>query len=384
MPISRLFIISTFGLLLWPAAHAFAADTPATDAPAADARSDRAEFDQTYTKFKDLLRQCSELQDRFGAAPASDRAALQEKFNALVHEGNEMRPKLKTQAEKVYLANPKDQEIANLMYAMVVGSMRADEYEEVLRISKLLIDHNYPRDDLYTLAGTAAFFTSHFDEAEKFLNAAVAAKAIDERGQTLLEQIPEYRRKWARELEFRAAEAKADDLPRVKLTISDGTGKTIKGEIIVELFENEAPNTVANFVSLVNKKFYDGLKFHRVLPGFMAQGGDPKGDGTGGPGYHIADECFQPNHRDHFRGSLSMAHAAEKDTGGSQFFINFAPTAHLDGKHTVFGRVIEGMDVLSKIQRVDPEHPGPVQPDKILKAEVIRRRPHAYTPKTLP
>ena len=171
-----------------------------------------------------------------------------------------------------------------------------------------------------------------------------------------MEQIPEYRRKWARELEFRAAEAKADDLPRVKLTISDSTGKKIKGEIVVELFENEAPNTVANFVSLVNKPFFDGLKFHRVLPGFMAQGGDPKGDGTGGPGYHIADECFQPNHRDHFRGSLSMAHAAARDTGGSQFFINFTPTAHLDGLHTVFGRLIEGMEVLSKIQRVDPEH----------------------------
>ena len=83
----------------------------------------------------------------------------------------------------------------------------------------------------------------------------------------------------------------------------------------------------------------------------MAQGGDPKGDGSGGPGYTIPDECRQENHRNHFRGSLSMAKTAEPDTGGSQFFLTFVPTSHLDGKHTVFGRVIEGMDVLAKLQQ---------------------------------
>ena len=112
--------------------------------------------------------------------------------------------------------------------------------------------------------------------------------------------------------------------------------KTNKGDIEVELFENEAPNTVANFITLVEKGFYNGLSFHRVLPNFMAQGGDPKGDGTGGPGYTIADECSGPNHRLHFRGSLSMAKEARPDTGGSQFFITFVPTSHLDGIHTVF------------------------------------------------
>jgi cyclophilin family peptidyl-prolyl cis-trans isomerase len=373
MPVSRLLMIVTLGLLFWPAAHAFAAD----------AASERAEFDQTYTQFKDVLRRCSELQDQFGAAPPSDRAALQEKFNALVHEGNEMRPKLKTQAEKVYLANPKDPEIANLMYAMVIGSMRADEYEEVVRISKLLIDHNYTRDDLYNAAGTAAFNISDFDDAEKFLNTAAANKSIDQRAETLLEEIPDYRLKWARELDFRAAEAKADNLPQVKLTIADQAGK-VKGVIVAELFEDEAPNTVANFVNLVNRQFYDGLPFHRVLPGFMAQGGDPKKNGSGGPGYHIAEEFSLPNHHDHFRGTLSMARSDSKDSAGSQFFICFAPAKQLDGNYTAFGRVIEGLDVLSKIVRIDPDHPSPVQPDKILKAEVIRKRPHIYSPKTLP
>ncbi|OHB73277.1 MAG: hypothetical protein A2V70_20170 [Planctomycetes bacterium RBG_13_63_9] len=169
------------------------------------------------------------------------------------------------------------------------------------------------------------------------------------------------------------AEAKADDLPRVLL-------KTNKGDIEIELFENEAPNTVANFVSLVDGGFYDGLTFHRVLPGFMAQAGCPQGNGHGGPGYLIPCECYEPNHRLHFRGSLSMAHAG-KDTGGSQFFLTFLPTSHLDGRHTVFGRVVKGLDVLHKIQRRDPEELGAPDPDKIIEAKVLRKREHAYEPK---
>ena len=376
LPISKLFLVAIFGLLL----------CPATKVSAADPASDRAEFDKTYAQFNDLLRQCKELQGRFSVTPPAQHAELQRQFDELVHQGNEMRPKLKAQAEKVYLANPRDEEISNLMFAMIIGSMRADEYEEVLRISKILIDNNYPRDELYNLAGTAAFFTSHFDEAEKYLNAAVANKSIDEHGQELLKEIPEYREKWARELKFRAAEAKADDMPRVKLTIGDAKGH-VKGDVVVELFEDSAPNTVASFVSLVDRQFYDGLKFHRVLAGFMAQVGDPKGDGSGGPGYQLPEEFSptnHPDHRDHFRGSLSMARSQSPDSAGSQFFICFAPSRQLDDHYTVFGRVLEGMDLVTHIQRIDPDHPSPVQPDRIIKAEVIRKRPHIYSPKKLP
>jgi cyclophilin family peptidyl-prolyl cis-trans isomerase len=134
---------------------------------------------------------------------------------------------------------------------------------------------------------------------------------------------------------------------------------------------------------LVKKGFYNGLTFHRVLQGFMAQGGDPVGNGTGGPGYSIACECYRPDARHHFRGSLSMAHAG-RDTGGSQFFLTFAPTPQLDGKHTVFGRVVSGMDVLAKLQRRDPTDTEAPRPDKILEAEVLRKRPHEYVPTKMP
>ncbi len=125
--------------------------------------------------------------------------------------------------------------------------------------------------------------------------------------------------------------------------------ETDKGDIVLELFENDAPNTVANFVKLINKGYYNGLKFHRVIPNFMIQGGCPVGNGTGGPGYAIKCEI---NPKKHLTGTLSMAHAG-KDTGGSQFFITLSPQPHLDGVHTVFGQVIEGMDVVNAIRQGD-------------------------------
>lgn len=127
--------------------------------------------------------------------------------------------------------------------------------------------------------------------------------------------------------------------------------KTEKGDITLELFPNEAPGTVANFEKLANKGFYDGLTFHRVIPDFVIQGGCPNGNGTGGPGYTIKCETEDNPHK-HGTGALSMAHAG-KDTGGSQFFITHSPQPHLDGVHTVFGQVIEGMDVVYKIRQGD-------------------------------
>ena len=128
---------------------------------------------------------------------------------------------------------------------------------------------------------------------------------------------------------------------------------TGKGVMRVEFYEADAPGTVANFCKLAESGFYDGLTFHRVIPGFVIQGGCPKGDGTGGPGYTIKCETSGGNQY-HDRGVLSMAHAG-RDTGGSQFFIchNRANTAHLDGVHTCLGRVYEGLEVIDQIRAGD-------------------------------
>ena len=134
--------------------------------------------------------------------------------------------------------------------------------------------------------------------------------------------------------------------------------ETSRRTITAELFDTEVPNTVANFEKLANAEFYDGTRFHRVIPDFMVQGGDPlsrnpndRSVGTGGPGYKIKCETHRNTHK-HVAGTLSMAHAG-KDTGGSQFFICHSPQAHLDGKHTVFGQVKSGMDVVNQIVKDD-------------------------------
>ncbi len=136
------------------------------------------------------------------------------------------------------------------------------------------------------------------------------------------------------------------------------TIETSKGTIVADLYDTEVPGTVANFEKLANSEFYDGTRFHRVIPNFMIQGGDPLSKepgnprvGTGGPGYKIKCETQLNTHK-HAAGTLSMAHAG-KDTGGSQFFICHSPQSHLDKVHTVFGQVRQGMDVVNGIKQND-------------------------------
>lgn len=138
-----------------------------------------------------------------------------------------------------------------------------------------------------------------------------------------------------------------------------------------ELYPETAPNTVNNFLSLVNKGFYDGLIFHRVIRGFMIQGGDPDGVGTGGPGYYIKGEFDGngfPNELKHSRGVLSMARAWNPDSAGSQFFVMHADAPHLDGQYAAFGKVIEGLETVDEIASVRTDRQDrPVEPQKIKK-----------------
>ncbi len=152
------------------------------------------------------------------------------------------------------------------------------------------------------------------------------------------------------------------------VTFEMENGKTFKAE----LYPDKAPNTVNNFLSLVEKKFYDGLIFHRVIAGFMIQGGDPAGKGTGGPGYQIKGEFssngFKKNDIKHERGVLSMARAQHPDSAGSQFFVMHADANYLDGQYAAFGKVIEGMETVDEIASAKTDwYDKPLQEQKMKK-----------------
>jgi cyclophilin family peptidyl-prolyl cis-trans isomerase len=148
--------------------------------------------------------------------------------------------------------------------------------------------------------------------------------------------------------------------------------ETTRGTMVVDLEQDRTPNTVNNFVFLALHRYFDGIVFHRVLEDFMAQTGDPTGTGRGGPGYRFGDE-FHPELKHDAKGVLSMANAGP-GTNGSQFFITFTATPWLDGRHAVFGRVIDGLSVLDDLTRIDPGAPGGAKPDVMVRVSVHRRK----------
>ncbi|MDP6442409.1 MAG: peptidylprolyl isomerase [Pirellulaceae bacterium] len=334
------------------------------------------EFGVVFEKFQTLEDELDALEKQYAQATSNaEKRAIYKRYQPKVDELNKLLKPLRRAALAAYKAAPNESDdVKTTLVGMLANHIRFDEYDEALDIAKPLIDNDCGIRAVDLYMGIAAYCTNDFEAAGKHLEAAKESKVIDGMGSKYLDELDDTIKKWAKEKAARDAEKKADDLPRVRLTTS-------KGDIVVELFENEAPKTVANFVHLVEQEFYNGLTFHRVLASFMAQGGCPRGDGEGGPGYNIPCECYEENARMHFRGSLSMAHSG-KDTGGSQFFLTFVPTTHLDGKHTVFGRVIAGHEHLSKLQRRDPDprRQGQPDPDQIIKAEVIRKREHEYKP----
>ncbi|WP_442483213.1 peptidylprolyl isomerase [Aeoliella sp. SH292] len=383
-----------------PASFVRAQDAPA-DLPAAaggNAAAAQAAYDTAEAEYKAVFKEIETLRGQYQSADAESRKTINAQLPALVDQAREKMAAWTTAALELYKAAPNEnQQVSDLLVGMakhfVVGEappkatggehFGGDQYEQAMPILTALIEGGHPERKLLAWAGYAAVCVGDFDAAEKYLKGAQTAGVFREQpeaeteamfyfsAQQWLQNLDKMRAEWDAEQKIRAEEATADNLPRVKFSTS-------KGDIVIELFEDQAPIATANMISLVKKGFYDGVVFHRVLPHFMAQGGDPTGTGSGGPGHNIPCECYEPDARKHFRGTLSMAHAG-RDTGGSQFFLCFVPTTQLNGRHTAFGRVVEGIEVLGKLQRIDPSAQGPFpKPDKIVKAEVIRDRGHAY------
>ncbi len=393
-PIQHFRTVAASGALL-AALLAFSGCGPAPDTSALvgseraeqqDQRKSREQeaFEQTFARWKETMKQLRAVDIEYRTAHPSRREPIDARYAEVVQRGEALERELIDAAVLAFVDDPSsNQDLARFLLGVLGMEMSAERYEESLRIAQLLIDNEVKIPELYNLAGVAAYNSNQFELARAHLRRAHELNALDEAGRKCSASLKYSAEAWAEEQKLREAETAARNLPRVVL-------HTNKGEIEIELFEDHAPNTVANFISLVESGFYDGLTFHRVKQGFMAQAGCPKGDGTGGPGHTIRCECYEDNARKHFRGSVAMANAGPH-TGGSQFYINFVPTPHLDGRHTVFGRVVRGLDVLAKLQRREPRDPMEVainphknviipRADRITQARVIRKRDHDYVP----
>jgi len=390
--------------------------TPLYAEDPAPVRKERQDFNRLLEEWKPVLQQMVDLQAEFRDVETTDerRQECRREFNKLREEAQSLNRQLMDQAVVCLLKYPRENtDLDSFVINVLREYRRLDLYEEAFDVcKKLLSSSEFASDEIIDAVAYSALYSNDFDAAAKYgpklMQLQWRRKSEFDYSQSPFKNLEYWQTEWRRELELRQRDELNGDLPRVILT-------TTRGEVEIELFEHEAPNTVANFIFLVEKGFYTNLDFHRVIHGQMAQGGgselirtETELDGTlkkrhnrdDGPGYSIPDEIY-PNSRKHFRGTVSMANAGP-NTAGSQFFICYRPNREYDGKYTVFGRVIRGMDVVSfflERQPYDPneeledeselekrvfEVPGCEMPDKILSAKVSRnpRRKH-YSPVAL-
>jgi len=336
-------------------------------------------FEESLAQWKEASKTASRAKLEFMVCEKEKAHEYREVFRRAVDEGNLYRDQTVDKAIALYRLSP-SQEIGTLIADMISFDFENGRYERNYHMCVKMLEIEPENPSLQNSLIEVCLKTDRYEEARDLLTDIASKNPDVELNMKKINDAVEF---WGLEKSIRDAETKADDLPRVEL-------KTSKGTIVVELYENEAPDTVANFIHLVEDKFYDGKKFHRVMAGFMAQTGCPLGNGAGDAGYEIYDEHNRRDARLHYRGVLSMANDGKNaNNQSSQFFITFTSTSYLNGKHTVFGRVIKGFDVLERIavtHKTDPKENNKekpidgVVPDTIVTATVLRKRDHEYKP----
>lgn len=350
----------------------------ASDQQGQDQQVSAAErFAQLETEWRALGQKRREIQAQFARVPEAERQGVIDAFIKTIEQTQQIFADLRTAADAAYRADPKNKHVEEFLALVALRSFEGDRLEDAFELLTLLLDNGSEYSFLPNHAGIAALEMADLDSAQKYLELAQLKKSLDKTGAACLAKLSEFREVVEHEKAVRAAEAKSDDLPRVVL-------KTTAGDIVIELFEDDAPNTVANFIHLVQEGFYDGQTFFRVVRGFGATAGCPNGDGTGDDGYRILREDYQNNEHVHLRGYVSMV-TTKHGTAGSQFFIAFRPTtaSQLNKQQTVFGEVIQGLDIVTELPATDPrQRANGLRPREIIEAKVLRRRNHAYVPVT--
>jgi cyclophilin family peptidyl-prolyl cis-trans isomerase len=353
-----------------------------------DERPLQQQYDEIVAKWRDAAKNAAVAGGKFYVASREESTDIEKKWREAIDEGSRQLALLKPVAIELFRTTPRpNDDMVQLMIRFMEQDLSSGLYDSAFEISELLLSKDLTESEtverIMKSRAALSVFTNRFELAKEIkVDHGYVIEELPLRARSFYYgDLDSLQTSYARELELREKEKASDDLPRVEI-------KTSKGTIVIELFENEAPNTVGNFISLVEKHTYDGMIFHRVINDFMAQTGGFNVHGQRAIiGYTIYDECKNPDTRRHFRGSVSMAKTTDPDSGNSQFFIDFVPTPMLDFEHTVFGRVISGWDALDRLNRThtitDEGEEEPIAtavPDQVISARVLRKRDHEYKP----
>lgn len=350
-----------------------------------DAEAVRAEFREAVDAWGETISETRAVLIRFHNGTAEAESQYRDQFRELQVRGREEFDRAVQLATELLVQDSAESFLqAQFLLVAVHYRYGRDWFELTGPAAEALMAVETKDPKLSEIAGVSFFATGDFDRAEPHLAEAARTGNLDAKRAELLGAVDEYRNLWEREQQLRAEDRQKGDLPRVRFS-------TTRGDILVELFEDQAPNTVANFIKLVENGYYDQLPFYQVIASQIAMVGDAADNGPGGPGSYIADENQGPDARAIFRGSLAMAKLPDPqaanmrtlpNTARSHFFFALMPLPQANSEYTVFGRVIEGIDTVSALRRIDPtekdsEKPAP-SPDRVLTAEVVRKRSHPY------
>jgi cyclophilin family peptidyl-prolyl cis-trans isomerase len=376
------------GLFLCGAGGVFAQES---SAPRVDEQGEsteletaQREYDQAVAELRRVTKQAFNARLAYETGTRAESETHRKSWDQSIADGERQRTVLEEAALRLgTLSKNPSPELLQLLSQMHLTCVRAGRWHRAEKFAKLLRGPLAKDEAFLSRDAISAISKNDFEAAAKFReNYGHLVSDLPEVQKLLYLQLPELIKKYEREKKYLEKDASGEPLPRVVF-------KTTKGRIEVELFEDQAPDTVANFIYLVEQGFYEEINFHRVIHDFMAQtGGFNTSKSPRDPGYCIYDEYRLQDSREHFQGYLSMANTGEPRSASSQFFFNFVPLPHLDGRHTVFGRVIDGFDAIESITRTDykdnegQEKAFPdVKPDYIISAEVIRKRNHEYAPR---
>jgi len=349
-----------------------------------------SEYTEAFKSFREAMANLETVRHELDVLRERSLETIKSKsdaWNIAIADGNQKLRQWLTVAGELYASDPiQFAAIGNSLEEMLIHDAELDRFEPWLSAAKSLVNNGgIESDETLVAAGLVGLVHSDFDFAEKCWSPMAARGTLPLMESRYLPELNELKVKWERELAIRQKEKEKDDNPRVEVI-------TTKGRFVIELYEDSAPQAVNNFIYLVERGFYTRRSFFRVEKHLCAQTGCEKDDGTGNAGYTIVGEADLPERRDHFRGSLAVALGlsertgqTEPNSGGSQCYFAFLPLPHLDGRHTVFGRILEGQETINlfrvlNLSDKEEKKDTSKNPDMIQSAKVIRKRDHEYRP----